>query len=127
MVMKLNGTNGLTFPDTTTLASAGQSSVQAWVNFDGTTATPSTIRASFNVSSVTRNATGDYTVNFATALVDANYIRVGYADFPNSGSSRVVFNAEGDIKTTSACQCRVIRASSDAAQNAKEINVAFFR
>ena len=96
MVMKLNGTNGLTFPDTTTLASAGQSSVQAWVNFDGTTTVP-TIRANFNVSSVTKNGTGDYTVNFNTALVDANYSFsvmsvVGSAGFignqyiPSSGS-----------------------------------------
>jgi hypothetical protein len=45
---------------------------RAWVNFDGTTS-PGTIRASGNVSSVTRNGTGDYTVNFATALVGANY------------------------------------------------------
>lgn len=46
---------------------------RAWVNFNGTTASPSTIRGSFNVSSVTKNGTGDYTVNFTTALADANY------------------------------------------------------
>jgi hypothetical protein len=45
---------------------------RAWVNFDGTTTTP-TIRASGNVSSVTKNGTGDYTVNFTTAMPDANY------------------------------------------------------
>ena len=45
---------------------------RAWVNFNGTTS-PGTIRASGNVSSVTRNATGDYTVNFTTAMPDANY------------------------------------------------------
>jgi hypothetical protein len=45
---------------------------RAWVNFDGTTS-PGTIRASGNVSSVTRNATGDYTINFTTAMPDANY------------------------------------------------------
>jgi hypothetical protein len=46
---------------------------KAWVNFDGTLATPITPRASYNVSSVTKNGTGDYTVNFASALADANY------------------------------------------------------
>lgn len=71
MGMKVNGTSGLTFPDTTTLASAGQASVQAWVNFNGTGTVA--IRASFNVSSITDNGTGDYTVNFTNALVDANY------------------------------------------------------
>jgi hypothetical protein len=49
---------------------------RAWVNFDGTTS-PGTIRASGNVSSVTRVATGEYTINFATALPDANYSAVG--------------------------------------------------
>ena len=46
-------------------------SCRAWVNFDGT-GTPA-IRESGNVSSITDNGTGDYTVNFATALADANY------------------------------------------------------
>jgi len=48
-----------------------QGSAKAWVNFNGVTTV--TIRASFNVSSVTRNGTGDYTVNFTTAFADANY------------------------------------------------------
>jgi hypothetical protein len=46
---------------------------KAWVNFDGTLATPITPRASYNVSSITKNGTGDYTVNFTTAMTDANY------------------------------------------------------
>ena len=46
---------------------------RAWVNFNGTTASPSTIRGSGNVTSVTKNATGDYTINFTNAMVDANY------------------------------------------------------
>lgn len=44
---------------------------RAWVNFDGVTT--ATVRASGNVSSVTRNGTGDYTVNFTTAMQDADY------------------------------------------------------
>ena len=43
---------------------------RAWVNFNGSSATKN---ASFNVSSVTRNGTGDYTVNFTNAMTDANY------------------------------------------------------
>jgi len=51
---------------------------KAWVNFDGTNAfspNPSTsaIRSSYNVSSVTKNGTGDYTVNFTTPMTDAIY------------------------------------------------------
>jgi len=44
---------------------------RAWVNFDGTGTVA--IRGSGGVSSITDNGTGDYTVNFSTALVDANY------------------------------------------------------
>ena len=44
---------------------------RAWVNFNGTGTVA--IRASGNVSSITDNGTGDYTVNFTTALADANY------------------------------------------------------
>jgi hypothetical protein len=44
---------------------------KAWINFNGT-GTPA-IRASFNVSSITDNGTGDYTINFTTAMPDANY------------------------------------------------------
>ena len=44
---------------------------RAWVNFNGTGTVA--IRGSGNVSSITDNGTGDYTVNFTTAMVDANY------------------------------------------------------
>lgn len=45
---------------------------KAWVNFNGTGAVA--IRASYNVSSITDNGTGNYTVTFTTAMVDSNYI-----------------------------------------------------
>ena len=44
---------------------------RAWVNFNGTSTVA--IRASGNVTSITDNGTGDYTVNFTTAMPDANY------------------------------------------------------
>lgn len=44
---------------------------RAWVNFNGTGTVA--IRASGNVSSITDNGVGDYTVNFTTAMQDANY------------------------------------------------------
>lgn len=44
---------------------------KAWVNFNGTGTVA--IRASGNVSSITDNGTGDYTVNFTNAMADANY------------------------------------------------------
>ena len=47
---------------------------KAWVNFNGTGTVA--IRASGNVSSITDNGTGDYTVNFTVAMTDANYSTV---------------------------------------------------
>jgi hypothetical protein len=60
---------------------------RAWVNFDGLT-NPLTIRASGGVSSVTDNGTGDYTVNFTTAMPDANYALTGTAS--NTVATRVL-------------------------------------
>jgi hypothetical protein len=48
---------------------------RAWVNFNGTGTVA--IRASGNVSSITDNNTGDYTINFSTAMPDADYSPVG--------------------------------------------------
>jgi len=56
---------------------------RAWVNFNGTNVVA--IRASGNVSSVTRNGTGDYTVNFTTAMPDAAYVVVGNSSYNNEG------------------------------------------
>jgi hypothetical protein len=46
---------------------------KAWVNFTCPSGTL-TINNQFNVSSITRNASGDYTINFATAMANANYV-----------------------------------------------------
>jgi len=48
-----------------------QGSAKAWVNYKGTATRG--INASYNVSSVTFNSTGNYTVNFTNAMSDANY------------------------------------------------------
>jgi hypothetical protein len=50
---------------------------RAWVNFNGTGTVA--IRSSGNITSITDNNTGDYTVNFATAMPDASYATVGSA------------------------------------------------
>jgi hypothetical protein len=56
---------------------------RAWVNFNGTGTVA--IRASGNVSSITDNGTGVYTVNFTNSLSDANYSAV--ANFSVSGTA----------------------------------------
>jgi hypothetical protein len=58
---------------------------KAFVNFNGTSTVA--IRASYNVSSITDNGTGDYTVNFTSALADANYSCLITPEFISSGGS----------------------------------------
>ncbi len=60
-------------------------SAKAWVNFNGTGTVA--IRRAFNVSSITDNGTGDYTVNFTNAMVDANYAPVSSNDNPDNWST----------------------------------------
>ena len=71
---------------------------KAWVNFNGTGTVA--IRAAGNVSSITDNGTGDYTVNFTTAMVDADFSAVGTVGIADTGS-RVLHNrsfASGSIR-----------------------------
>ena len=80
---------------------------KAWVNFNGTGTVA--IRASYNVSSITDNGTGDYTVNFTTALADANYVAAGtIASNINNSSTMPIVKAPTQygtpsLKTTTAC------------------------
>ena len=55
---------------------------KAWVNFNAS----GVISASFNVSSVTVNATGDFSINFTTAMPDANYAWSGSGQDSNSSA-----------------------------------------
>jgi hypothetical protein len=69
---------------------------RAWVNFDGTGTVA--IRASGNVSSITDNGTGDYTVNFTSAISDANYAAVASP----SGQYSVNYGGQAGMFSTSS-------------------------
>jgi hypothetical protein len=122
MGMKVNGTSGLTFPDTTTLASAGQASVRAWVNFNGTGTVA--IRASYNVSSITDNGTGDYTVNFTTAMPDANYALSGMT-YDNVNNIRVI--SQSGTQVAGSRRVVVANPSGFTYFDSNQISVIIFR
>jgi hypothetical protein len=101
---------------------------RAWVNFDGTGTVA--IRASGNVSSITDNGTGDYTVNFTTAMPDADYSYLG-AGRRNSATQRPVNlsqdnTATYDSATTSFRFITFVEAAA-AAEDPLTFNVAVFR
>lgn len=61
-----------------------------WVNFDGNSADPSTIRGSGNVTSITKFGTGSYGVNFTTDMEDTNFAAVSTADGTGGAAMRIV-------------------------------------
>lgn len=71
---------------------------RAWVNFNGIGTIA--IRASGNVSSITDNGVGDFTLNFTAAMPDANYTAVGASNPDNVGSYNVVFSSFTATTTT---------------------------
>jgi hypothetical protein len=101
-------------------------SCRAWVNFNGT-GTPA-IRASGNVTSITDNGTGDYTVNFTTAMADVNYCSLvtggnqtgvditGYANIRDPATQKLV----GSVRVQ-------IVISTSTPYDSNNVNVAIFR
>lgn len=78
---------------------------RAWVNFNGTGTVA--IRASGNVSSITDNGTGTYTVNFTTAMPDVNYSVVGAAGGGAGAGDSGVLGLSGTPSITTG-SCKVV-------------------
>ena len=129
-----------TLPDSTgTLATAESTLTQfnasgsapvyacrAWCRFTGTTTGTNAPTAGGNVSTVTRNSTGDYTINFTTAMPDANYAFICTASFTGDGSVITLVSA-----TTTALRITTDYVSSLAGSSTPldttSVNVAIFR
>jgi hypothetical protein len=96
---------------------------RAWINFDGTGAR--TIRGSGNVSSIMDNGTGDYTVNFATAMPDANFSAVASCGQANTDPQRYA----GFYVTFTTSSCRIYTAypPNSIANDVQLVCVAVFR
>ena len=143
MAIVINGSTGITTPDvdaTTEISTvdlnvsdelkfnSGYGSAataygcRAWINFNGTGTVA--IRASGNVSSITDNGTGDYTINFSTAMPDTNYVGVGQG-------SAVGTDGRFQIEAFAARTTSTYRlASLTAAQGLSDgtyVSMSFFR
>jgi len=95
---------------------------RVWVNFSGVSST--TIRASFNVSSVTYNSTGNYTVNFTNALTDANFATTAIGQNNSGTSLGTIPNVI--TRTTSSVRITYINVA-EAFRDGLEQAVAVFR
>lgn len=113
----------------TATGSAPSYSARAWVNFNGSGTVA--IRASGNVSSVTDNSTGNYTINFTTAMPDTNYSWQGSARFNTTTEANGILSTRSnDSKTTSGLQVRSFDCAIASTTNpidSTEINVSVFR
>ena len=97
---------------------------KAWVNFNGTGTVA--IRAQFNVSSITDNGTGDYTVNFTTAMVDTNYAVAGCSSRVSITDPAPIFGLTGANPTASAVRVQTANTANER-EDALFVNVAVFR
>ncbi|RWO34730.1 MAG: hypothetical protein EOS10_00035 [Mesorhizobium sp.] len=113
------GTDTARVPSVSTMGSH-KGMAKAWVYFDASTGTP-VVGGSFNVTSITDNGVGDYTINFTTALANANYSVAGSA-YTTSGGVRT--HAIGvSARLTTSVRIRVLSAGSDTGVDATDINV----
>jgi hypothetical protein len=78
--------------------------VRAWANFDGTLSGPIAPRAGGNVSSVTDNGTGDYTINMTNAMPDTNYATIAMGNNASAGLF-VQWKATTSSTTETRVQC----------------------
>ena len=100
-------------------------SCRAWVNFNGTGTVA--IRASGNVSSITDNGTGDYTVNFTTAMVDANYSALTDGNYNINAGNYSDPNGTQIYRTYDASYFGIISRSSGSNYDFAWVTAAVFR
>ena len=129
IVMASDGTLafGAAVTDSAGVAVKGGVPAQAWVNFNGTGTVA--IRAGYNVSTITDNGPGKYTVNFTTAMVDANYATVCSSATSSATWPRLIAagTSANSTYSVSAVGLYVIRPDDRAAEDNDLIQVAIFR
>lgn len=98
---------------------------RAWVNFNGTGTVA--IRGSFNVSSITDNGTGDYTVNFTTAMPDVNYSVVATGQEVAGPSIAGMYVSRTSPYATGSIRLQAINTSGASNIDTAYVNVSIFR
>jgi hypothetical protein len=126
----ISGTTGSFSSDLSFNSGYGSAAVaygcRAWVNFNGTGTVA--IREDGNVTSITDNGTGDYTVNFTTAMPDANYATIGTARGTGaSDSSANNVCISGQSSYTSSAVRVVVRNDIGGPVDVDTISIAIFR
>jgi hypothetical protein len=95
---------------------------RAWVNFNGTGTVA--IRGSGNVTSISDTGTGAYTVNFTTAITDANYC---YTFGGKPASDTIAGYKTPDNKTNTTTALFIQTGSASAVADFTDVCVSVFR
>lgn len=103
----------------------GSYAAVAWVNFNGTGATPA-IRGSGNVSGITDHGNGDWTINFTVAMPDANYATV-IAGKRSSDSDMNFVSRLYSVATYTASSVRITMGAPNGAEDSDLVSVVCFR
>jgi len=101
---------GTTVANTTGYVNS-RTNTRAWVRWVGSSGA---VTASYNVSSVTRNSTGNYTVNFTTSLADANYAPIGMTAGAGTYNSFGVYMQQTSAPTAASCAVTTLSNSGTA-------------
>jgi hypothetical protein len=115
---------------TITTGSAPYYGARAWVNFNGLSGASPVIRGSVNISSVTRTATGQYTIAFTSALADINYVVTGNASTDGSGRAmRVSVFTTNTTVTAPTTSSFIVNITSDSnvSYDSEYVTLAVFR
>lgn len=102
-------------------------SAKAWVSFDGTTAT---IRSAFNVSFISDNGAGDFTVNFTNAMTNSDYAVVIGTSNASTGTGTSMYAIVGDAntaRTSSAVRVLSLISNGSSFFDCPQLGVAVFR
>ena len=101
---------------------------KAWVNFDGTLAAASMIREEFNISSITDNGSGDYTLNFRSSLEDINYVVSGSCSSISAFNVVKIFqNASGAVVSPTTSAARIVTGNGTTNQDSESICIGVLR
>jgi hypothetical protein len=117
VIPDLSGSNTNLFPEY---------KCRAWVNFDGTLNGTITPRGSGNLTSLTKTATGDYTLTFSTAMPDANFIHSGSGGvLATNGIADIDVSRVNNVNTS--LRVETVRGSNNTKTDFSYVSIGVFR
>ena len=99
--------------------------IRAWMRYRGDT---NSLDGSGNVSSVTDNNTGDFTMNFTTAISDANYAVIGEVGYNDSSiNTAITSSGTHEAPTTTTMRFCVAVNYNSSLSDERYISIAIVR